>query len=140
MSNYEDLKKKAKDAIDTIADISVEAYKVAEEKARVLARRTKLSAEITREKATVRRLKVEIGNTYYDLHKDDPEEAFKQNCEEITASLDSIAAKRREIEELKSSVAGACCDGDDASCCNSDSDTAEAEYEPAPEDNKEENE
>ena len=110
MANYEDLKKKAKDAIDTITDISVEAYKIAEEKAKILARRTKLSAEITREKATIRRLKVEIGNAYYDKYKDDPDEAFKQSCEEITASLDSIAAKRREIEDLKNSVFDAYCE------------------------------
>ena len=128
MANYEDLKKKAKDAIDTIADISVEAYKIAEEKARILARRTKLSAEITREKAAVRRLKFEIGNAYYDLHNDDPEEAFKQNCEEITASLESIAAKRREIEDLKSGDAEACCCG-----CEDEAEDAEAEPAPAPE-------
>ena len=126
MPNYEDLKKKAKDAIDTIADISVEAYKIAEEKARVLARRTKLSADITREKATVRRLKVEIGGAYYDLHKDDPEETFKQSCEEITASLDSIAAKRREIEELKNS-------GSEACCCDCGDEPADAECCPVPE-------
>ena len=101
MSNYEDLKKKAKDAIDTIADISVEAYKIAEEKARILARRTKLSAEITREKVMIRRFKTEIGGAYYDLHKDDPEDAFKQNCEDITSSLERIAAKKRELDELK---------------------------------------
>ena len=104
MSNYEDLKKKAKDAIDTIADISVEAYKIAEEKARILARRTKLSAEITRERVAIRRLKTEIGDKYYELHKDYPEEALKQSCEDITSSLDTIAAKKRELDELKNIV------------------------------------
>ena len=122
MANYDDLKKKAKDAIDTIADISVEAYKIAEEKAKILARRTKLSAEITRDKATIRRLKIEIGGAYYDMHKDAPEEAFKQNCEEITAALDSIEAKRREIEDLKNGAFETCCDCD------------EAKTEPAPDD------
>ena len=131
MPNYEDLKKKAKDAIDTIADISAEAYKVAEEKARILARRAKLNAEITREKSIVRRLKAEIGATYYDLHKDAPEEALKQNCEDVTASLERIDAKRKEIEELKAAAAGECCD-----CCADDAEcepAPEAETEPAPE-------
>ena len=122
MPNYDDLKKKAKDAIDTIADISVEAYKIAEEKARVLARRTKLSADITREKATIRRLKVEIGGAYYDLHKDNPEEPLKQSCEEITTSLDNIAAMRKEIEELKNNGADAC-------CCDCGEEPADAECE-----------
>lgn len=129
MPNYEDFKKKAKDAIDTLADISVEAYKAAEEKARILARRTKLSAEITRDKALIRRLKAEIGNKYYDLHKDDPEEALKQDCEEITSALDRIAVRKDEIEELKNSSASECCCDEDA-CCD---ETVEAEVEPAPE-------
>ena len=72
MANYEDFKKKAKDALETIADVSAEAYKIAEEKARVLARRAKLNAEITREKALIRRVKLDIGNKYYELHRDDP--------------------------------------------------------------------
>jgi len=123
MPNYEDLKKKAKDAIDTIADISVEAYKIAEEKARVLARRTKLNTEITRDKALVRRLKIEIGGIYYDLHKDCPEDALKQNCDEITAAFERIEARRKEIDELKNN----------ANCCECDDDAEEAPFEPAPE-------
>jgi len=123
MPNYEDLKKKAKDAIDTITDISVEAYKIAEEKTRVLARRTRLNAEITREKSLIRRLKADIGNAYYDLHKDDAEEALKENCDGITSALDRIAEKKAEIEELKASAAAdnCCCD-----CCDAE---AEAEAE-----------
>ena len=129
MANYEDLKKKAKDAIDTITDISVEAYKIAEEKAKILARRTKLSAEITREKAAIRRMKLEIGNAYYDKYKDDPEEAFKQICDEITTSLDSIAAKRREIDDLKNNNFETC-------SCGCEDEAPEAECEPAPKEEK----
>ena len=101
MANYDDFKKKAKDAIDTIADVSVEAFRIAEEKARVLAKRAKLSAGITHEKAVVRRLKMEIGHTYYKLFKDSPAEDFKQYCEDITSAFERIAAKQRELEELK---------------------------------------
>ena len=118
MPNYEDLKKKAKDAIDTIADISVEAYKIAEEKARVIARRTKLNTEITRDKALIRRLKMDIGARYYDLHKGDAEEMLKESCDDITAALDRIEARRAEIEELKSSGTDSCC------CCEDDADEA----------------
>jgi len=101
MSNYDDFRKKAKDALDTLADVSVEAYRLAEEKARVFAKRAKLTAGIANERAVIRRLKVEIGGTYYKLYKDTPDEALKQQCEEITASLDRIAAKQRELEELR---------------------------------------
>jgi len=101
MANYEEFRKKAKDALDTLADVSVEAYKLAEEKTRVLAKRAKLTAAIANERASVRRLKVEIGGTYYKLHKDAPDDALKQLCEEVTFALDSIAAKQRELEELR---------------------------------------
>ncbi|MCL2152023.1 MAG: hypothetical protein FWH57_03530 [Oscillospiraceae bacterium] len=121
MANYDDLKKKAKDALETIADVSVEAYKLAEEKAKVFARKAKLNAEISREKATIRKLKLDIGGVYYDLHKDDADDALKELCASITASLDSIAAKRCELEDLKRN-------GGDDECC------AETEEEPTPED------
>ena len=101
MALYEDFKKKAKDALDTIADVSVEAYKVAEERAKILARRARLNAEITRERALIRRMKIRIGDTYYNLHKDDPEDALKQFCDDISTSFDLIAGKQRELEELK---------------------------------------
>ena len=117
MPNYDDLKKRAKDALDTIADVSVEAYKLAEEKAKVLAKRARLNAEITRERALVRRAKINIGNIYYDLHKDDPDEACKGYCDEITASLDLIAANQRELEELKKGGSACCEDAEEEECC-----------------------
>ena len=101
MATYDDFKKKAKEALDTIADVSVEAYKIAEERAKIIARRAKLNTDITREKASVRRTKIRIGEAYYELRKDDPDEALKEFCDSITVSLDLIAAKQRELEELK---------------------------------------
>ena len=102
MANYDDFKRIARDALDTIADVSVEAYKLAEEKAKVLAKRAKLKAGITHERALIRRMKMEIGDAYYKLFKDAPAEEFKQSCEDITAAFDRIAAKQRELDELKS--------------------------------------
>ena len=101
MPNYDDLKKKAKDALDTLTDASVDAYKVAEEKTRILARKTKLRAGIVSDKATIRRLSVELGTSYYKKYKDDADSEFKQLCEEITSAYDKIAAKEEEIAELK---------------------------------------
>jgi len=134
MPNYDDLKKRAKDALDTIADVSVEAYKIAEEKAKVLAKRAKLNAEITREKGMIRRAKINIGAAYYELHKDDPEADLQQLCDEITASHDLIAAKQRELEELKKGFTT--CDTDAEECdCTQASDDEDCECEcPAPDD------
>jgi len=101
MPNYDDFKERAKDAFDTFADASVDAYKVVEEKTRVLARKTKLRAGIVNDKATIRRLSVELGTSYYKKYKDDENADFKQLCEEITCAHERIAAKEAEIAELK---------------------------------------
>jgi hypothetical protein len=114
MANFEDLKEKAKATIGAIADVSVELYKVAGEKAKVLTRITKLSADIAREKGVVRRLYSEIGAKYYEARKDAPDAEFAQAVEEVTAALDRIADRQNEISILKSA-----------------GDISEAEYEAA---------
>lgn len=103
MANFDEFKQKAKDTMETIADRSVELYKIAEEKTKIFAKITKLGAEIALEKGAVRKLYREIGKKYYELHKSAPEEALTQTCAEVTSSLDLIAAKEKEIDELKTS-------------------------------------
>jgi len=105
MPNYDEFKKKAKDALGTFADASVDAYKVAEEKTKVLAKKTKLRAGIVNEKATIRRLSVELGTKYYNQYKDDSNSEFKQLLEEISSAHERIAAKENEIAELKANTA-----------------------------------
>jgi len=101
MSNYEDFKKKAKDAFDSFADASVDAYKAAEERAKILARKTKLRAGIVNDKAVIRRVSVELGTLYYNKYKDDPNSEFAKQCAEICEAHCKIAEKEKEIEELK---------------------------------------
>jgi len=101
MANYDEFKKKAKETVGTIADVSVDAYKAVEEKAKILAKKTKLRAGIVNDKATIRRLSVELGTTYYKLFKDSPASEFEQLCIEITSAHERIAEKERQIEELK---------------------------------------
>jgi len=125
MPNYDDLKRKAKDAIDSFADASVDAYKVAEEKTRVLARKTKLRAGIVNDKATIRRLSVELGTRYHKKYKDDESSEFRQLCDEITCAHDRIAEKEAEIAELKKNAGTKVVDAE------------VPETEPAPENNEE---
>jgi len=114
MANYDDIKKMAKDAFDTIADVSVEAYRLAEEKARVFARKAKLNAGIANDRAVIRRLKTEIGGTYYKFYKDAPVEELKQLCDDITSALDRIADRQRELEELRNCAS---CEDEEEECC-----------------------
>lgn len=101
MNNFDEFKQKAKDTMETIADRSVELYKIAEEKTKVIAKTTKLSTEIALEKGSLRKLYRELGKMYYDLNGSSPETAFAQICAEIASSLACIAAKQKEIDELK---------------------------------------
>ena len=101
MSGFDDFKKMAKETMGTIADRSVELYKVAEEKTKVIAKRTKLSAEIAVEKGGIRNLYKEIGKMYYALHNTEPEPELKQLCEEVSTAMNLIEAKQAELDELK---------------------------------------
>jgi len=113
MPNYDDLKKKAKDALDSFTDASVDAYKVAEEKTRILAKKTKLRAGIVNEKATIRRLSVELGTKYHAKYKGDENAEFSQLYEEITNAYDRIASKEGEIADLGTNT---CCETQENTC------------------------
>jgi len=122
MANYDEFKKKAKETFESFADASVDAYKATEQKARVLAKKTKLRASIVNDKATIRRLSVEIGTIYYKLFKDNPAPEFEKACKEITEAYELIASKEAQIDDLKKSTAakGDCCTSEDQDCCNGD--------------------
>ena len=113
MSNFDEFKKAAKDTFGTIAEFSSEAYRIAEDKAKTLARRAKLTASITKQRTIIRRKHIEIGMTYYRLFKDSPDAALKDSCDTITASLNRIASMEKELEELRKRVYY----GDKNSCC-----------------------
>lgn len=104
MSNFDELKQKAKDTMETIADKSVELYKIAEEKTKIIAKITKLSTEIALEKGNVRKLYREIGKRYYELHNASPEEELAQTCAEVKNALECIVAKQKEVGELKNAL------------------------------------
>ncbi|MDR2572302.1 MAG: hypothetical protein LBD23_18670 [Oscillospiraceae bacterium] len=112
MANYDDFVRKAKGAFDTLADASVDAYKIAEEKARILAKKTKLRAGIVNEKAIIRRVSVELGTKYYNKYKNDKDAEFCQLCEEITCAFERIALKEEEIAALKTNAEKAAAEKD----------------------------
>jgi hypothetical protein len=126
MKNYGDFKEKAKYAVETIIDVSTETYRLAEAKAKMLAKKAKLNANATREKSQIRRMYIEIGKKYYELHKDDPGEAFKDYCDSVTESYSRIESVNTQLEELKNAPSS--CDCDDELCCEeSAEDTSAAE-------------
>jgi len=101
MAGFDELKKKALDAAEAIADKSFEIYKAAEEATRGFAKTTKLNAEIAKEKSNVKKMYAELGSLYYSLYSESPDERLSQLCLEITAALESIELKQAELDDLK---------------------------------------
>ena len=99
--NFDELMQFVKDSVEMIVDKSAELYKAAEEKTKKVARTTKLQTEIAMEKSALRRLYRQIGEKYYNLHRDDPEEALATLCSDVTATLNRIAEKQEEVDRLK---------------------------------------
>lgn len=101
MGTFDDLKKKALEAADTLADISVDLYKKAETKTKELARTAKLQSDIASDKTSIKKLYMQIGKTYYETHKLFPAEEFEQNCTEITTLFERIEARQAELDSMR---------------------------------------
>ena len=126
MAGFDELKQKAKDAAEAIADKSVEIARAAGEKTRTIAKSAKLNAEISKEKSNLKRYYAELGSIYYSFFKDSPDEHLEQICEEITNSLELIEAKQAELAAMKDDdveveiIQEEPCDEEKCSCCGND--------------------
>lgn len=102
MANLNELKDKALSAMGTIIDKSTELYGIAEEKAKYIAKTTKLKADIAKDRTEQKKLYADLGSMYFSLHKDSPEDGLLQICEEIKVIADKIELKQRELDSLAS--------------------------------------
>ncbi len=100
-TTFEDLKKKALEAADVIADVSVDLYKKAEAKTKELARTAKLKADNAADRTTIKRMYMQIGKLYYETHKMFPAEEFAAKCAEVTELFARISERELELEELR---------------------------------------
>jgi hypothetical protein len=105
MTNFDDIKQKAKETAGVIADATVELYKIAEEKTKILAKTAKLQAENSVDRNAIKKLYTEIGKLYYDKYRDDTKPELDQDCAEITAAFERIALRLKEIELIKKAAA-----------------------------------
>lgn len=101
MANFDDIKKTAAETAGAVADKSIVFARMVADKTKCVARIAVLRADISSEKELLRRDFKELGKAYYEAHKDDPEPALEQLCTDVSVTTERIAAKRREIEELK---------------------------------------
>ncbi|MDR0445419.1 MAG: hypothetical protein LBH17_00025 [Oscillospiraceae bacterium] len=110
MATFEDLKQRIRETAEVIGDVSVDLYKRAEEKTKILARKAKLQAENASDRTALRRIYQEIGKAYYESHKLYPEPELEQSCTEVTTTLERIKERDAEIAELRAGDAS----GEDA--------------------------
>ena len=101
MANFEEIRQKAAKKAGFFAGRAAKFGRAAAEKTKLTARVGKLNAEILAEKETIRKASQELGKIYYEYFKVDPHEPMKEACAKIDAAYAAIAAKRSEIEELK---------------------------------------
>ena len=136
MANFEELKDKALAAMGTIISKSSEIYETAEEKAKLIAKTTKLKAEIAKDSADRKKLYSDLGSLYYCIHKDDPEDGLAQICAEIKLLADKIEIKQQELEALKEEAAAADIEVDICTddCCKDDEQAAPTEDKDVPSD------
>ncbi|MDR0861601.1 MAG: hypothetical protein LBN30_02350 [Oscillospiraceae bacterium] len=104
MATFDEIKRKIKATAGVIADAAVETYKVAEEKSKVLAKTTKLSAENAGDRNVIRKLYADIGKLYYEKYSTDAEGEFAPPVGEINDALERIALRDKEIAALKSTA------------------------------------
>ena len=101
MANFDEIKRTAAEKAGTLAGKAAELAGAAAEKTKLMAKVGKLNAEILAEKQAIRKASLELGKIYYEYFKVDPHEPMKEACAKIDAAYAAIAAKRSEIEELK---------------------------------------
>ena len=120
--DFDEIKKKAAETAEVIADKSAEAAKVVAEKAKIFAAKAKLMAEIAGEKDDLRRGYQDLGKLYFEKYGDAPAEDLAQAVEAVKISAEKIESKTAELDALKNSDAEpetdeCCCEDEECCCC-----------------------
>ena len=105
MAKFEDLKNKVMSTVGQIIEKSADIYETAEEKAKYIAKTTKIKAEIAKDNSEIKKLYADLGSLYYCLNKDNPDEALAQLCSEIKDLSDKVEMKQRELDALAAQAA-----------------------------------
>ncbi len=87
--------------LDNIGSKASAAGQAAAEKARNFAEVNRLNGVISDHEKRISRLYFEIGQSYYERHKDDPEAEELERIAEITDTNEKIAVCRNQIKTLK---------------------------------------
>ena len=130
MANFDEIKQKTGETAEHIAAKSIKLAKTAAEKTKLVARISKLNADVISEKDALRRAYLDLGKLYYEKFKNDPDESLAEGCRKIASSLAVIAQCRTEIDECKDALKGAKDKADEPEescecCCEASDETAQ---------------
>ena len=99
MANFDEFIQKTAVKAGVIADKSVVIAKKAAEGAKDAVRIAKVNVDMAAERDAMREGYIKLGKLYYELHKDDPEEAVAEIVNSILESEQKIARLRAEIAD-----------------------------------------
>lgn len=139
MLSFDELKDKVLATAGTVADKSVEMAKAAGDKAKIVAKITRLNTELAAEKETLRRTYQEMGKLYYEQHRTSPEESMAQAVADVEYSLEKLEMKRQQVSDLKTELKSTGEDYMDFEDEDGDTDDLEPDKDAAPEAKTEDN-
>lgn len=99
--DFDELKQRAINTAENIADMSAELYKKAEAKTKSLAKKAKLNADIAKDKNSLRRVYAELGKLYFEKYGEHPDDDFIQCCLEARNLNDMIKSNQAELDAMK---------------------------------------
>ena len=128
MANFDEFKQKTGETAEHIAAKSIELAKTAAEKTKLVARISKLNADVISEKDALRRAYLDLGKLYYEKFGSDPDASVADDCRKIASSLAVIAQCREEIDQCKAALKGDKSKADEPEetcecCCDSEEET-----------------
>ncbi len=106
MATFDEIKRRAAEAAGFIAD-----------KTTIVARITRLTAENTAAKESLKKSYRNIGKLYCDMFGDEPAPELVQLVEEVNSLASVIDEKNAEIEDLKALLTARSWDPCDCDCC-----------------------
>ena len=106
MATFDEIKRKAAEAAGIIAD-----------KTSIVARITRLTAENTASRESLKKSYRNIGKIYCDMFGDEPAPELAQLVEEVGVLSSLIEDKNEEIEELKAMLTTKSWEPCDCGCC-----------------------
>lgn len=106
MTNFDEIKQRTGETAEYIAAKSIEIARTAAEKTRLVARISKLNADVITEKENLRRAYIDLGKKYYKYFRENPNDILDEDCRKITSSIAAITQCRAEIDECKLSLKG----------------------------------